>query len=152
MTFVELPTISTPPTRCWTFLSSVYLIKSTTSLSHFCRLSAPQMTHSIYYPTPCAFVYEQQNRLKDALLDAKKTNDIPPLKRHDYFCSVPLFAFPSDPLRPCTGVYSPLNRLGDDKHERFWCGLTASSLRLEVQTQSVCSEWWLIHFFSNMVR
>jgi len=61
-----------------------------------------------------ASVYEKQNRLKDALRDAKKTIDIAPAQWHGYFRSARLFASlnkSSAALRMCALA---LERLGDD--------------------------------------
>ena len=65
-----------------------------------------------------ASVYEKQNRLKDALRDAKKTIDLAPTQWHGYFRSARLFPSlnkSSSALRMCSLAF---DRLGDDsKHE-----------------------------------
>ena len=84
-----------------------------------------------------ASVYEKQNRLKDALRDAKKTIDIAPAQWHGYFRSARLFASlnkSSAALRMCSLAF---DRLGDDaKHEGRRRGLMALRSHLEAQTKS----------------
>ena len=84
-----------------------------------------------------ASVYEKQNRLKDALRDAKKTIDIAPAQWHGYFRSARLFVSlnkPSAALRMCSLAF---DRLGDDaKHEGRRRELMALRSHLEAQTKS----------------
>ena len=84
-----------------------------------------------------ASVYEKQNRLKDALRDAKKTIDIAPAQWHGYFRSARLFASlnkSSAALQMCSLA---LDRLGDDaKHEGRRRELMALRSHLEAQTKS----------------
>jgi F-box/TPR repeat protein Pof3 len=83
-----------------------------------------------------AAVYEKQNRLKDALRDAKKTIDIAPSQWHGYFRSARLFASlnkSSAALRMCSLA---LERLGEDaKHDGRRCELTALRCQLEARTK-----------------
>src|SRR5260221_4845460 len=84
-----------------------------------------------------ASVYEKQNRLKDALRDAKKTIDIAPAQWHGYFRSARLFASlnkSSAALRMCSLAF---DRLGDDpKHEGRRRELMTLRSHLEAQTKS----------------
>ena len=84
-----------------------------------------------------ASVYEKQNRLKDALRDAKKTIDIAPAQWHGYFRSARLFASlnkSSAALRMCSLAF---DRFGDDaKHEGRRRELMALRSHLEAQTKS----------------
>ncbi|KAH8998508.1 hypothetical protein EDB92DRAFT_1177704 [Lactarius akahatsu] len=83
-----------------------------------------------------ASAYERQNRLKDALRDAKKTIDIAPNQWHGYFRSARLFAAlgqTSAALRMCSLA---LERLGDvSKHETRRRELTDLREHLEAQTK-----------------
>ena len=83
-----------------------------------------------------AAVYEQQNRHKDALRDAKKTIDIAPTQWHGYFRSARLFASlnkSSAALRMCSLA---LERLGEDaKHAGRRRELTALRCQLEARTK-----------------
>jgi hypothetical protein len=83
-----------------------------------------------------ASVYEKQNRLKDALRDAKTTIDMAPAQWHGYFRSARLFASlnkSAAALRMCSLA---LERLGDDaKHEGRRRELTALRCQLEAQTR-----------------
>lgn len=83
-----------------------------------------------------AAVYEKQNRLKDALRDAKKTIDIAPTQWHGYFRSARLFASlnkSSAALRMCSLA---LERLGEDaKHDGRRRELTALRCQLEARTK-----------------
>jgi len=84
-----------------------------------------------------ASVYERQNRLKDALRDAKKTIDIAPAQWHGYFRSARLFASlnkSSAALRMCSLAF---DRFSDDaKHEGRRRELMALRSHLEAQTKS----------------
>jgi len=94
-------------------------------------------SHVLY--DSCASVYEKQNRLKDALRDAKKTTDIAPAQCQGYFlCS--LIRLPQQTLRG-TGMCSlAFDRFGDDaKHkgcQRELVAMMASCSHLEAQTKS----------------
>lgn len=83
-----------------------------------------------------AAVYEKQNRLKDALRDAKQTIDIAPTQWHGYYRSARLFAaldkhFPA--LRMCALA---LERLGEDaKHDGRRRELVALRGLLEPRTK-----------------
>jgi F-box/TPR repeat protein Pof3 len=83
-----------------------------------------------------AAVYEKQNRLKDALRDAKKAIDIAPTQWHGYFRSARLFAAlnkSSSALRMCSLA---LERLGEDpKHDGRRRELTALRCQLEARTK-----------------
>jgi F-box/TPR repeat protein Pof3 len=83
-----------------------------------------------------AAVYEKQNRLKDALRDAKKTIDITPTQWHGYFRSARLFAAlnkSSSALRMCSLA---LERLSEDpKHDGRRRELTALRCQLEARTK-----------------
>jgi F-box/TPR repeat protein Pof3 len=84
-----------------------------------------------------ASAYEKQNRLKDALHDAKKTIEIAPNQWHGYFRSARLFAALGQArtaLRMCSLA---LERLGDGpKHEARRREL--SDLRLHLEEQTKC--------------
>ncbi|KAF8271932.1 hypothetical protein EI94DRAFT_445392 [Lactarius quietus] len=83
-----------------------------------------------------ASAYEKQNRLKDALRDAKKTIDIAPQQWHGYFRSARLFAALGQAdaaLRMCSLA---LKRFGDGpKHEARRRELMDLRLHLEEQTK-----------------
>lgn len=83
-----------------------------------------------------ASAYEKQNRLKDALRDAKKTIDIAPKQWHGYFRSARLFAALGQTniaLRMCLLA---LERLGDStKHETRRRELTDLRQHLEEKTK-----------------
>ncbi|KAH9065347.1 hypothetical protein EDB87DRAFT_1057606 [Lactarius vividus] len=83
-----------------------------------------------------ASAFEKQNRLKDALRDAKKTIDIAPKQWHGYFRSARLFAAlgqTNAALRMCSLA---LERLGDvPKHEARRRELTDLREHLEAQTK-----------------
>ncbi|KAI9464935.1 hypothetical protein BJY52DRAFT_743963 [Lactarius psammicola] len=83
-----------------------------------------------------AYAYEKQNRLKDALRDAKKTIDIAPVQWHGYFRSARLFAALGQTdaaLRMCSLA---LERLGDGtKQEDRRRELTDLRRLLEAQTK-----------------
>jgi F-box-like len=83
-----------------------------------------------------AAVYEKQNRLKDALRDAKKTIDIAPTQWHGYIRSARLFAAlnkSSSALHMCSLA---LERLGEDaKHDGRRRELTALRCQLEARTR-----------------
>lgn len=83
-----------------------------------------------------ASVYEKQNRLKDALRDAKKTIDIAPTQWHGYFRSARLFTSLNKPSAALEMCSLALERLGDDvKHEGRRSELTALRCQLEAQTK-----------------
>ena len=83
-----------------------------------------------------AAVHEKQNRLKDALRDAKKTIEIAPTQWHGYFRSARLFASlnkSSTALRMCSLA---LERLSEDtKHDGRRRGLTTLRCQLEARTR-----------------
>jgi tetratricopeptide (TPR) repeat protein len=83
-----------------------------------------------------ASVYEKQNRLKDALRDAKKSIDIAPTQWHGYFRSARLFASlnkSSAALRMCSLA---MERLGEDeKYDGRRRELTALRCQLEARTK-----------------
>ncbi|KAI0304269.1 hypothetical protein B0F90DRAFT_1704128 [Multifurca ochricompacta] len=101
-----------------------------------------------------ASLYEKQNRLKDALRDAKKTIDIAPTQWHGYFRSARLFAAlnkSTAALRMCSLA---LEYLGNDaKHEARRCELANLQMPVElllmvfelsgrpVVFSHVCSRW-----------
>ena len=83
-----------------------------------------------------AAVYEKQNRIKDALRDAKKTIEIAPTQWHGYLRSARLFASLnkfSAALRMCSLA---LERLSEDaKHDGRRRELTALRCQLEARTK-----------------
>jgi F-box/TPR repeat protein Pof3 len=84
-----------------------------------------------------AAVYEKQNRLKDALRDAKKTIDIAPTQWHGYFRSARLFASLNKSSAALCMCSLALERLGGDaKHDGRRRELTA--LRCQVEARTRC--------------
>ncbi|KAH9042062.1 hypothetical protein EDB85DRAFT_1886081 [Lactarius pseudohatsudake] len=83
-----------------------------------------------------ASAYERQNRLKDALRDAKKTIDIAPKQWHGYFRSARLFAALGQTNAALQMCSLALERLGDvPKHETRRRELTDLREHLEAQTK-----------------
>jgi F-box/TPR repeat protein Pof3 len=79
-----------------------------------------------------AAVYEKQNRIKDALRDAKKTIDIAPTQWHGYYRSARLFAALNISDRALHMCSLALERLAADaKHESRRRELTTLRSRLE---------------------
>ena len=84
-----------------------------------------------------AAVYEKQNRLKDALRDAKKTIDIAPAQWQGYFRSARLFASldkVAAALRMCSLAQERLSE--DPKHDGRRRELVALRCELEARTKS----------------
>ena len=83
-----------------------------------------------------AAVYEKQNRLKDALRDAKKTIEIAPTQWHGYFRSARLFASLNKSSAAMHMCSLALERLGEDaKHDGRRRELTALRCQLEARTK-----------------
>ncbi len=83
-----------------------------------------------------ASAYEKQNRLKDALRDAKKTIDIAPKQWHGYFRSARLFAALGQTDAALRMCLLALELLGDGpKHEARRRDLTDLRQHLEEQTK-----------------
>jgi len=84
-----------------------------------------------------AAVYEKQNRLKDALRDAKTTIDIAPTKWQGYFRSARLFASVGKLSAALRMRSLALERLGNDpKHDGRRRELMALRCELEARTKS----------------
>ena len=88
-----------------------------------------------------ASVYEKQNRLRDALHDAKKTIDIAPTRWHGYFRSARLFAALNRSKAALLMCSLALERIGTDaKHEARRGELLALRSKLEAQTKCPIAE------------